>query len=560
MARLITHSPPPSRTLDSSNIACSECVVDCDDADCMAEIDDHCTEQCVIVPCDNPEHGDMQCPKGNCESTCGVPDPCSLVSIILWNALTISDIVLQSGHPHAACDTFQHRGITCAQNSCSMSTCDDPDNCSLVDAVSSRHLNATLPSSLSFETECIPPYRSQDITEHAFTPHTDSGELEAALEAMLCSCGVTSSHEDDTVPHNLFRGPYGGPSPTLSTLTSPSETNSLPSAFNSPLPLPAYTPALYLTQPPVVPPGHTCLWNGCGSSFSSLEELITHVNISHLHAYSSQIIEPVADLSSYMRLNPDVLGPSCQWDNCHEYSSAPPNSSSLRVDALNSLVGHLLHDHLGLQDGPGDHTAITANHVTPVDVGLPVPVPDLAQDAEMPVRAEEQHSDNKHQGIPSARNTKQDEVNKPKNERRPTTTEVKTSTEKCRWRGCERLFENVDDLMNHLTVVHVGSGKNHYECLWSGCERNGQNGFGSKQKVCRHLQVRICPGSAIPFDLICNGGNRCTRVTNRSSASFANSIFPRRRLYNSICAVIHKKVCGTDHFTCLSASNVNLRP
>jgi hypothetical protein len=378
--------------------------------------------------------------------------------------------------------------------------------------------------------------------------------LEAALEAILCSCGVTPSHEGDTVSHNLLRGPYGGPSPTLSTLTSPSETNSLPSTFNSPLPLPAYTPALYLTQQPapVVSPGHTCLWNGCGCGFSSLDELITHVNISHLRAYSSQILEPVADLSSYMRLNPDTLELSCQWDNCH---STPPDSSSLGMDALNLLAGHLFHDHLGLQDGPGDHTVITANHA--------IPVPDVAQDTEM--RAEEQRLDNKNQGMPLTRNVKQDEISEPKNEGRPTTAEVKTSTppvgitEKCRWRGCEGSFANVDDLMNHLTAVHVGSGKNHYECLWNGCERNGQNGFGSKQKVCRHLQVRICPSSAMPFDLICNGGNRCTRVTNRSSASFANNIFPRRRLYNSTCVVIHKKVCGIAS-RAYPASNANLRP
>lgn len=233
------------------------------------------------------------------------------------------------------------------------------------------------------------------------------------------------------------------------------------------------------------------MWNDCGSSFSSLEGLITHVNISHLRAYSSRILEPVADLSSYMRLSPDAL--SCQWDNCHEYPSTTPNSSSLGLDALNSLAGHLFHDHLGLQDGPGDHTVKTAD-ATLVDVGLPVPVPDLLQDTEM--RAEEQGSDNKHQAVPLARNAEQDEIKKPKNERRRTPAEVKESTptvgstERCRWRGCEHPFANVDDLMNHLTAVHVGSGKNHYECFWNGCERNGQNGFGSKQKVCRHLQVR----------------------------------------------------------------------
>lgn len=207
-----------------------------------------------------------------------------------------------------------------------------------------------------------------------------------------------------------------------------------------------------------------------------------------------------------MRLSADELGLSCQWDNCHEYSSTPPNSSSPTLDALNSLAGHLFHDHLGLQDGPGDPTVITTNHATLVGGGLPVPVRDLTQDAER--QAEEQRSDNKHQGMPLAGNAKQDEINKPKNERHPATAEVKMSTPavvitgKCRWHGCERSFTNVDDLMNHLTSVHVGSGKNHYECFWSGCERNGQNGFGSKQKVCRHLQVRILPSSAMPFDLI----------------------------------------------------------
>ena len=86
MVRLIPHSPSPSppRVLDVANIACSECVVDCDDAACLAEINDRCTEQCVIVPCDNPEHGDIECPEGNCESPCVVPDVCPLVSAFLY--------------------------------------------------------------------------------------------------------------------------------------------------------------------------------------------------------------------------------------------------------------------------------------------------------------------------------------------------------------------------------------------------------------------------------------------------------------------------------------------
>jgi hypothetical protein len=140
MAHLFPPSPP-SRILDVANVACSECVVDCNDEACMAEI------KCVIVPCDNPEHGgDIQCPEESCESTCKVPDNCPLVSSILWNTLTTSNIALQPGNPHAACETLQHRGISCEQDSCSIaceSACDDPDNCFLANAVSSRYLKCT---------------------------------------------------------------------------------------------------------------------------------------------------------------------------------------------------------------------------------------------------------------------------------------------------------------------------------------------------------------------------------------------------------------------------------
>ena len=144
MARPSPHSPP-SRIPDVANLACSECVVDCNDAACLAEID-RCTEQCVIVPCDSPEHGDIECPEGNCESPCGIPDNCPLVSSILCDAFMTFDTALQAVHPHAACETLQHGGIACAQDSCSMaceSTCDDPNRCLLVNTVSFIYLNAT---------------------------------------------------------------------------------------------------------------------------------------------------------------------------------------------------------------------------------------------------------------------------------------------------------------------------------------------------------------------------------------------------------------------------------
>jgi hypothetical protein len=101
MARLfLPHSHSP-RILDLSSRACAECVVDCNDSACNAAIDDGCTDQCVIVPCDNPEHDDAQCPEGTCESTCGVPDDCLLVSKAFAKFPMTSNITLSAGaRPH----------------------------------------------------------------------------------------------------------------------------------------------------------------------------------------------------------------------------------------------------------------------------------------------------------------------------------------------------------------------------------------------------------------------------------------------------------------------------
>jgi len=145
MARLFPPSSHPHLFLDLSNRACSECVVDCDDDACMTEIDDRCTDQCVIVPCDDPEHGDVQCPEGKCESTCAIPESCPLVSASLYNFLTTSDVAFQPGHAPAPCETLQYTGISCPQDGCGLacgSTCDDPDSCSFVNAVSARYPKA----------------------------------------------------------------------------------------------------------------------------------------------------------------------------------------------------------------------------------------------------------------------------------------------------------------------------------------------------------------------------------------------------------------------------------
>ncbi|EIW79243.1 hypothetical protein CONPUDRAFT_127181 [Coniophora puteana RWD-64-598 SS2] len=65
--------------------------------------------------------------------------------------------------------------------------------------------------------------------------------------------------------------------------------------------------------------------------------------------------------------------------------------------------------------------------------------------------------------------------------------------------ACYKTFPTSAALTQHIAEAHVGSGKARYECFWQGCNRNsglgdgtggsGENeGFGSKQKIMRHIQ------------------------------------------------------------------------
>ena len=304
--------------------------------------------------------------------------------------------------------------------------------------------------------------------------------------------------------HNSFpQDPYSGPSPSLSTITSSSDSNAL-SPFSTPLQPVVYPAPLSISQSTasVVPAKHICLWNGCRSSFPSLRELISHVNLSHLGVSSSEPPEPISAPSSYLRLSSDAPWLSCQWDNCHEYSPTAVTPSTAFDDALSLLTGHLLHDHLGLQGAPEEHDVAIADAAI-ADAIVSVPEPGSGHDIKM--RGEEQSSDSRseRQSIPLGESEKRNHEGSPISEDKMP-NHVVDGSEKCQWHGCELSFSTIDDLMNHLTAEHVGSGKNHYECFWGDCERSGKNGFTSKQKVCRHLQVRVHGG--YPFRLRMIGG------------------------------------------------------
>lgn len=223
-----------------------------------------------------------------------------------------------------------------------------------------------------------------------------------------------------------------------------------------------------------------CMWGNCQAQFTSLAELVGHVNLQHLRLPSPSV-QLQAQPSTQYQLQPESSSQhnndpldalSCLWGDCHVYPSAesiPGPSSGNHLDsALGVLASHLLQDHLGIsgrselplpippQDpNPYNESAITT---IPIPAALPAAnsIPSLT---------------------PSSTSTP------------PLPVHKCTGMHICHWKACSETFTSCSDLTSHITATHVGSGKAHYECFWDGCNRSGDRGFTSKQKICRHLQV-----------------------------------------------------------------------
>ncbi|KAJ3011047.1 zinc-finger protein [Thoreauomyces humboldtii] len=59
---------------------------------------------------------------------------------------------------------------------------------------------------------------------------------------------------------------------------------------------------------------------------------------------------------------------------------------------------------------------------------------------------------------------------------------------RCQWTDCDLLFGSVDDLVTHVSELHIGSGKASYTCLWKGCTRE-QRAFTKRHKIHNHLRI-----------------------------------------------------------------------
>jgi hypothetical protein len=58
----------------------------------------------------------------------------------------------------------------------------------------------------------------------------------------------------------------------------------------------------------------------------------------------------------------------------------------------------------------------------------------------------------------------------------------------CKWENCTLELNTLDELINHVKIDHIGSGKANYYCCWKDCARK-QKPFTKRHKMHNHLRT-----------------------------------------------------------------------
>lgn len=271
------------------------------------------------------------------------------------------------------------------------------------------------------------------------------------------------------------------------------------------------------------------MWANCHAAFGTLQDLVAHVNARHLQTVSASVtannqLGPAQDPgSTHHQSALDTAGqvfPSCHWGDCHIYPTVEdvPGSSDRPLDvALGVLAAHLWEYHLGLPIPPpqfdfpflassamaqdtgglvhsspleGAASEVqTSSDKVKMDLVVPtIPTPPVAVGADPAADALAPSQLSPGSARDRTASPAQDQDHTHEHEH-----DCTTADHPCKWLGCQERFASCEALTAHITAEHVGYGRNHYGCFWDGCGRNEENGFKSKQKICRHLQVRSTP-------------------------------------------------------------------
>lgn len=210
----------------------------------------------------------------------------------------------------------------------------------------------------------------------------------------------------------------------------------------------------------------SCMWDSCQGSFPSISELVGHVNSHLINSLPSPAHTGNASMP-YQPQSPTSM--TCLWGDCNSsYSSWP--------DDFELLAQHLMNDHLGLP--------------APYPYPPPLPGPSSQQltlsPVSVPQSAHQSDILNVQSPLLETSSSSESRASTPIS-RSDTSSEVVV----CRWKDCGKYFPSCDELTAHINADHIGGGKAHYECFWDQCTRNGSQGFQSKQKISRHVQVSL---------------------------------------------------------------------
>ncbi|CDZ97372.1 zinc finger protein 169 [Phaffia rhodozyma] len=194
---------------------------------------------------------------------------------------------------------------------------------------------------------------------------------------------------------------------------------------------------------------------------------------------------PAKPMTSYDMMYGHTLGSALNgtssWNPSIDSLSSPSSPSSLSSLSLDRSSGKA-------STSPNTVARISQSHPYRSRTTLPVPCASRPQPQPSSSR---QIRSSSHTGKENAadhglvRRIKSEENDELKAERFLKAEEEHV----CGYLGCKKTFSDTASLTDHLNNVHVGSGKDVYQCGWEGCER-AMHGpvFKSKQKIMRHLQ------------------------------------------------------------------------
>ncbi|RPD76584.1 hypothetical protein L226DRAFT_460810 [Lentinus tigrinus ALCF2SS1-7] len=397
----------------ASGFDCEECAQVCEDASCSVEFTSQCTDQCVVVACSDPHHEAEACGQSAGGSDCGKQCTGEL-----------------------DCTVFEEFLRCCNEH----------------------HL----------QHEDYRPYASEAAASADYSFMSDSAAIDSYLAGN--SQGYIQQKDPLGFPHmdSATSTPQLIPSPAFESSPSPfvntQSGNPMPSPSPSALPSPSLSSPASLVQ---------CKWSGCFATFSSLSELVGHVNLQHLRTSvpaSTSFGNGVPFLSQpgsqqgYQQQVATDNAVACLWEDCHLYpnsQSIPGPSSGDPFNIVDVLTSHLLQDHLGVSIRAPSYQNNTQglDIFQPMLQALTLPSPPL--------------TDTTPVGPPTPV---------------PEHDCSSASSHTCKWTGCGQSFPSCNALTEHIASAHIGSGCAHYDCFWEGCSRNGDHGFASKQKISRHMQ------------------------------------------------------------------------